>query len=109
MTVSAFDKVMKELQEPKYYMDYETGEKVVLDSVGYIGTTEYKLGDITDADIQEFKDYINGITNVSTNSDSAILDIVMEEAAAFFAGDKTEDEVAGLIQNRVNIYLSEVS
>lgn len=109
VTVSAFDKVMKELQEPKYYMDYETGETVGLDSVGYIGTTEYKLGDITDADIQEFKDYINGITNVSTNSNSAILDIVMEEAAAFFAGDKTEDEVADLIQNRVNIYLSEVS
>lgn len=109
VTVSAFDKVMKELQEPEYYIDMDSGEKVFVDSIGYIGITEYRLGDITDADIQEFKDYINGITHISTNADSDLLNIVMEEAAAFFVGDKTEDEVADLIQNRVNIYLGETS
>jgi hypothetical protein len=32
---------------------------------------------------------------------------VEEEAAAFFAGDKTVEEVARIIQSRVSIYLGE--
>lgn len=36
-----------------------------------------------------------------------IQNIIREEAAAFFNGDKDVREVAGLIQNRVNMYLSE--
>lgn len=34
-------------------------------------------------------------------------DIVMEEAEAYFSGDKTAEETARLIQNRASIYLSE--
>lgn len=41
------------------------------------------------------------------NSESPVIDIVLEEAAAFFAGDKTAEEVAALIQSRAMIYLSE--
>lgn len=33
--------------------------------------------------------------------------IVLEEADAFFAGDKTAEETAALIENRANIYLAE--
>ena len=36
-----------------------------------------------------------------------IRDMVMEEAMACFAGDKTEKEVAKIIQNRVQNYLNE--
>lgn len=36
-----------------------------------------------------------------------IRDMVMEEAMAYFAGDKTEKEVAKIIQNRVQNYLNE--
>lgn len=107
VTVSAFDSVMEEAKEPEYYM--EKGEKVYVDSTGYIGETEYKLDDITDEQIQEFKDYINGASMVSTTYDSDLMDIVTEEAAAFFAGDKSADEVADLIQSRASIYLGETS
>ncbi len=37
----------------------------------------------------------------------SIRDIVIEEAAAYFAGEKTEIEVAGIIQKRVQNYLNE--
>jgi hypothetical protein len=49
------------------------------------------------------------ILNASTASDydSLIPQIVVEESAAYFSGDKTAEEVAKLIQNRVMIYLSE--
>ena len=36
-------------------------------------------------------------------------DIIQEEAAAFFAGDKTAEETADIIQSRVEIYLAEQS
>lgn len=36
-----------------------------------------------------------------------IQDIILEEADAYFAEDKTEQEVASIIQNRVKLYLDE--
>lgn len=41
--------------------------------------------------------------------DSPALGIIKEEAAAFFAGDKTAEETADIIQSRVEIYLAEQS
>lgn len=41
--------------------------------------------------------------------DADLKAIVQEECEAFFAGDKTAEEVAELVQNRVMIYLSERS
>ena len=41
--------------------------------------------------------------------DSPVAQIVLEEAAACFAGDKTPEETAAIIQNRVEIYLGEQS
>jgi multiple sugar transport system substrate-binding protein len=40
-------------------------------------------------------------------ADREILKIILDEAEAFFKGQKTADEVAGLIQNRVSTYLNE--
>lgn len=42
-----------------------------------------------------------------TESFSPVPDIVVEEAAAYFAGDKTAEETAKIIQNRVSTYLAE--
>ena len=36
-----------------------------------------------------------------------VTDIVREEIAAFLAGDKTREECARLIQQRVSVYLAE--
>ena len=42
-------------------------------------------------------------------SDNPVIDIVLEEAEAFFAGDKSAQDTARIIQGRVMIYLSEQS
>ena len=39
--------------------------------------------------------------------DQKISEIVSDEAAACFAGDKTLDECAGQIQSRVKLYVNE--
>jgi hypothetical protein len=37
------------------------------------------------------------------------MDIVQEEAGAFYAGDKTAKEVAEIIQSRIKLFVSENS
>ena len=39
--------------------------------------------------------------------DMSIINIVKEEAAAYFAGQKTAQEVCKLIQSKANIYINE--
>ena len=39
--------------------------------------------------------------------DQSIIDIVKEEAAAYFAGQKSAEDVAKLVQSKANIYINE--
>ena len=89
------------------YQD-ENGQTVYVDSVGYIGDVEYHTGELTQEQADAFRDYVNGAA-VAGSYDEDIMNIITEEAAAYFAGDKSAAEVADLIQNRVTIYLGETS
>ena len=46
-------------------------------------------------------------TDKVANYDSSIYDIVTEQAAAFFAGQKSAEEVAKLVQSKANIFVNE--
>ena len=107
VTVKAFNKVMEEAMKRDSYQDME-GQTVYVDSMGYIGNVEYHIGELTQEQADAFRDYVNSAA-VAGSYDEDIMNIITEEAAAYFAGDKTADEVADLIQNRVTIYLGETS
>lgn len=54
--------------------------------------------------------YIDLVTSIEcVETDSNIAQILYEDTAAFFSGQKSADEVASIIQNRVSIYLAERS
>ena len=108
VTVSAFDKKIEEATVPEYYLD-ENGEKVYYDSVGYIGDMEYEMGSVTKAQLDEFREYVYGADAVAEGYDEDLMEIIDDEIGAYFAGDKTAEEVAKLIQSRVSIYLAEIS
>ncbi len=59
-----------------------------------------------EAQMERFWDLYNAIDSVSGN-DREIMDMILEEAAPYFAGDKPLDETADLIQSRVSLYVSE--
>ncbi|MBP3966384.1 ABC transporter substrate-binding protein [Paenibacillus lignilyticus] len=61
---------------------------------------------MTDADIKKIVDMIPRIKRYS-GEDNAIMDMVKEEAAAFFEGRKSAEEAAKQLQNRATIYLNE--
>ena len=101
----AFDQVLAQAMERESYVD-ENGETVYIDSTGYIGDTEYAMGELTQEQAEAFRAYVDG-AGIMGSYDMDIMEIITDEAGAFFAGDKTAAEVADLIQNRVTIYLGE--
>ena len=56
---------------------------------------------------EKVNDLIKSI-NTSVKFDVKIEMIINEELEAFYAGDKTAEEVAKLIQNRANTYINEI-
>ena len=107
VTKSALDKALAEAMEQDYYTD-ENGEKVYYDQSTYIGDTEYTLSPLTQEQVDDFKAMVDG-ASVGGNYDTDIMDIINEESAAYFSGDKSAEDVSALIQNRVSIYLGETS
>lgn len=67
---------------------------------------EVKLSCITEEDAETYRSIIEN-THRSYSGDSGILDIIMEEAGAYFGGDKDAATVADIIQNRVSMYVGE--
>ena len=61
---------------------------------------------LTEDQVQQIRELILTTTKVA-DYDQAILDIVTEQAAPYFAGQKTAEEVAKLVQSKANIYVNE--
>ena len=61
---------------------------------------------LTEDQVQQIRELILTTTKVA-DYDQAILDIVKELAAPYFAGQKTAEEVAKLVQSKANIYVNE--
>lgn len=63
----------------------------------------------TQEQVDEVKALINGITAVDGAVSSEVMNMINEEAAAYFSGQKSVEEVAEIIQSRVWVYLSETN
>lgn len=63
---------------------------------------------MTQEQTDQILDLINAITAVY-GYDESILNIISDEAAAYFAGEKSLDDTANMIQSRVNLYVAEQS
>ena len=61
----------------------------------------------TEADIDELREMMEGVTTC-TCYDLNILSIVIEEAGGYFAGDRTEEDVLKMIQDRVSTVVKEL-
>ena len=107
VTKTALDAALQKATVKDSYVD-ENGETQYYDQSTYIGDTEYTIEPLTQEQVEDFKAYLDG-ASCGSGYDSDIMSILSEESAAFFSGDKTADDVAKLIQNRVSIYLGEIS
>jgi ABC-type glycerol-3-phosphate transport system substrate-binding protein len=60
----------------------------------------------SDSDISEFREVVDSTTRMMYEND-VITDIILEETAAYFAGDKSAEECARVIQSRASLYVGE--
>ncbi|MCM1045922.1 MAG: extracellular solute-binding protein [Candidatus Gastranaerophilales bacterium] len=91
-----------EQEKPKYEVD-----TVVAELPG--GVIEWETTSVyvaTEEDVAVYRSILEN-THRSYGNDPGILDIIEEEAGAYFAGDKDAATVADIIQHRVSIYVSE--
>lgn len=111
---NVFDKQLKDYMTPNYRKDAdgnfildENGEKIEESRGGWVDETgEHNIYAMTQEQADEVLSVIETCTKVASY-DTSIYDIVNEQAQAFFAGQKTVDEVARLIQSKANIYVNE--
>lgn len=110
---------MQELIDKALNVEYLTDEngELVLDEegnpismnghggIGY-GDWDYTYHDSTQEEVDLLLDIISEATP-SSNVDDQITSIITEEAAPYFAGQKNVDDVVGVIQSRVQLYINE--
>ena len=89
------------------YMLDENGERIPV-SKGMIsdGVNTYTIYATTQEQADQLRQAIADTTKLM-NYDMSIADIVTEQAAAYFSGQKSAEEVAKLIQSKANIYINE--
>jgi len=57
----------------------------------------------------EYDAFMKLYNNIKTvySYDQSVMSIILEECEPFFAGQKTAEEVASIIQNRLSLYIAE--
>lgn len=91
----------------------ENGDPIVQGAgmgIGYEDGWTYDYRIPTQDEVDIIMDLINKARPVTnSNGNDEILNIINEEAAAYYQGQKSVDEVTAIIQSRINIYVSENS
>ena len=109
-----FEKQLEKAMKVEYekdangnYLLDENGERIPVSRGSvYDGMETYDIYATTPRQAQMLRDVIASATKMM-DYDTSIINIVKEEAAAYFAGQKTAQEVCKLIQSKVNIYINE--
>ncbi|MBO5335964.1 MAG: extracellular solute-binding protein [Lachnospiraceae bacterium] len=102
---AVFVEKAKQAMEKPYYMD-ENGEKVEYEDTIYINEESIPIPTMSQEQLDEFVAFIESVDK-KTYYNEAVMNIINEEAAAFFEGQKSAADVAGIIQSRVQIYVNE--
>ena len=110
-----FDAKLKEAMKVEYQKDAEgnyvldeNGEKIPVSrgGVGFGDGSTYEIYALSQEQADKLLEVINSTDKVMDQND-AIFSIVQEEAAAFFAGQKSAEEVARLVQSKAKLYVNE--
>ena len=113
VNIHAFDLFMQAMTATDNYYD-EFGnlilktefDNIIIPINGFFDTVE--LSPLTEEEAEKFRMLVS-TARPSGYPDSTIISIVHEEAASFFNGDKSAEEVAAIINDRVYKYINEQS
>ncbi|MCI8402225.1 MAG: extracellular solute-binding protein [Lachnospiraceae bacterium] len=106
LRLDQIEKLKAASKEKPFWEDPVTGEREYYEDTYWLNDQEFPLPIISDEEIQKVMDIVTTVSEVGIY-DSSLMNIVTEEAAAYFSGQKSAREVADIIQSRAGIYLSE--
>lgn len=101
-----FKENAQEALEKPYWEDPETGEREYYDEYFNMNGESIVLPQMTQEQIDKAVNYILSIKNCYYSNQN-VMNIINEEMGGYFSGQKTAQEVAGIIQNRVQLYVDE--
>lgn len=107
VSISALDDLANSAMEPMYYQD-EFGNQVEDHIIVNIGGEDIELPRISDTEVDQMYAFLKGLDS-EAYFDSSVENIIVEESAAYFEGQKSAEDVASVIQSRVQIYINENS
>lgn len=103
----AYEKKLAEAMKQEYTTD-ENGNKIKVSnggmSMGDGATVEFYA--ITQEEADQITALVNSVDHTASY-DESLLNIISEEAAYYFSGEKTVDQAADIIQSRMSIYINE--
>ena len=111
---AAFDARLKEAMTPEYQKDEngnfildENGEKIEISRGGWgWGSLTVEFYALKQAEADQVLNLINSITRVyDTNSE--LMEIIVQDTAPYFAGQKSLNDVVKQLQSKLNIYINE--
>lgn len=113
---SAFDKSAEEATKVEYLTDEngeqmldENGEPIVIGgggSMSYGDGWSYTYHVPTKEEVEQIKELI-AHARPANSSNEEIMNIITEEAAPYFQGQKSASDVAAIIQSRIQLYVDE--
>lgn len=102
----ALEKSAECIKTKPYYLD-ENGDKIEYDETVYINNQEIVIEPATEEEVQKWLDFIYSVDRKGSYAYDKAMEIISEEAAAYFSGQKSVDDVAAIIQSRMDIFISE--
>lgn len=105
LSIKRLDALGEEAMKKPTYID-ENGNEVESQDYYYLNGVEIPINPMTKEEVENFKKTLYSFNQVY-NYDENLIQIIEEEAAAFFNGQKSEKDVAAIIQSRVKIYVNE--
>ena len=86
--------------------DYDLLRRVCMNWKPFRDDPRHEYHKATEDEVRRFDDFVNSIGRIELMDDN-IFNIIEDVSPAYFAGDKTLDETAALIQKRVGLYVNE--
>lgn len=105
VSIRRLDEMAGDAMTVETYTD-ENGQVIEAPEIYYLNGMEIEIQPMTQAEADALKADLLSVTKTYTY-DEKLMQIIDEETAAFFSGQKSAREVAEIIQSRVQIYVNE--
>ena len=98
----AFDRINQESIDERNRMLKENQQY----AINYGTLLHGDIKPITEQDVQDYRELVESVSTIESY-DPAVLNIILEESAAYFADQKDVDDVCAIIQNRTQTIVNE--